>query len=80
MSSFLDGALKVMSRRRPMTAAEILDKALRRGLITTQGRTPLRTLEGALYTEEKQPDSRVKRVFEPGRTRARRNTVRWLAT
>ncbi len=66
----------LMKARRPITAAEILNRATRAGLITTAGKTPLRTLTATLYMRSKD-DRRIERVFEPGPVRARRGTVRW---
>lgn len=79
MSRFLAAALQVMSTTHPMTAREITAEALRRGLLTTNGRTPEATLAAALYLEAKAETPRVQRQFEPGAMRAQRNTVRWLA-
>jgi hypothetical protein len=78
MSNFLDAALRVMSPSRPMTAREISEAAIRRGLIQTRGKTPEATLTAALYLEAKTPRPRVRRVFNPGPTRAQRNSVHWL--
>jgi HB1/ASXL restriction endonuclease-like protein with HTH domain len=61
---------------RPMTAREILERAVSGGLIVSHGKTPLATLTATLYEESKR-DSRLQRIFEQGPTRAKRGTVRW---
>ena len=47
--SFLGGAETVLrSAKKPLTAAEITEIALRRGLIKTRGKTPAATMSAAL--------------------------------
>ena len=58
-----------------LTAAEIAEIALRRGLLTTHGKTPAASMSAALYGAP--ADSPIRREFEPGRQRAVRNSVRW---
>ena len=75
--TFWQATQKVLtSTNRPMTAREILQRAVNDGLIVSQGKTPLATLTATLYEEYKR-DSRLERVFEQGPTRAKRGTVRW---
>jgi hypothetical protein len=66
----------LMNVKRPMSAREILDQAVRNGLITSQGKTPLATLNAVLY-QKYALDPRLERIFEPGRIRAKRGSVRW---
>lgn len=61
--------------RKPLTSAEIMEIALRRGLITTRGKTPTATMRAALYKAPSQ--SPIRREFTPGVTRATRGSVRW---
>ncbi len=77
--TFLDAALAVLEAcRRPMTAAEIVDEARRRGLLVSAGKTPPASLSARLYLYVRDhPDGLVVRVAEPGKARARRGSVRW---
>lgn len=77
--TFLDAALRVLADAdEPLTAREITARILERGLVVTTGRTPEASVAAALYLAVR--DGRVpglERLFEPGPTRARRNSVRW---
>jgi hypothetical protein len=77
--SFLEAALVILREaQRPMTAREIVDIALERGLVRTAGRTPDATLGAQLYARVRtNPNGELVRVFEPGATRAIRGSVRW---
>jgi hypothetical protein len=61
--------------RRPLTAREIVERAVERGLLHPVGKTPEATMSAALYTAP--ASGPIRREFEPGPTRARRGTVRW---
>jgi hypothetical protein len=61
---------------RPLTVHEIVERALRRDLISTTGKTPEATMSAALYGAP--ADGPIRREFEPGPARARRGSVRWL--
>lgn len=75
--TFLQAAEAVLRRaKKPMTAAEITDVALRRGLLQTSGKTPVATMSSRLYGRPS--DSPIRRVFTPGTQRARRESVRWI--
>jgi hypothetical protein len=78
-TGYLGAALAVLAAAdRPLTAHEILTEALRRGLLHPRGRTPEATLTARLYTYVRDhPAGPLWRVYEPGRTRARRGSVRW---
>ena len=77
--TFREAARRVLSQSRtPLPAAEIYSRALRGGLITSQGKTPVATLTAVLYADSNGPDPTFIRVAEPGPQRARRNTVRWV--
>jgi hypothetical protein len=74
--TFLEAAEAILrSSNHPLSAAEIADRAIRQGLIKTRGRTPAETMRSALYMAP--PDAPVKRIFEAGRQRAVRGSVRW---
>jgi hypothetical protein len=74
--TFLEAAEEILrSSRRPLTAAEITELAIERGLISTGGKAPLVTMRARLYTAP--PDGRLRRTSERGPRRARNGTVRW---
>lgn len=75
--TFYEAALAVLrSAGRPLSTAEITERALAAGLITTSGRTPEATMSAALY-KAAASSTELKKLDEPGQTRARRGTVRW---
>lgn len=74
--TFLEAAEKVLrSSKQPLTAREITDLALRRGLLKSGGKTPDATMSAALYGAR--PDGPIQREFVPGTVRAKRGSVRW---
>lgn len=74
--SFLAAAETVLgSAKKPLSAAEITDIALRRGLIKTRGKTPATSMSAALYRAP--TDSPIRRESTLERQRAKRNSVRW---
>jgi HB1, ASXL, restriction endonuclease HTH domain len=77
--TYRDAALEILkSAERPMTASEIADAALKRGLITTRGKTPEATMSAALYRYIRDvKDASIRREFKPGPIRAVRESVRW---
>ncbi len=76
---YLAAALSVLSSiGSPMTAREITEEAIRRGLIRPVGKTPEATMSARLYVEVRDnPDGRLIRLAEAGPTRALRGSVRW---
>jgi hypothetical protein len=58
---------------KPLTAAELTEVALARGLIDPSGRTPVATLNATLY----RTDPEIKRKAPRGQQRAIRGTVGW---
>lgn len=81
--TYLGAAEVVLAQSgRPMTAREIVAEAVRRELLKPAGKTPEESLTAALYVQAQRSDHpRFMRLFEEGRTRARRGSVRWrLAT
>lgn len=76
---YLDSARAVLQEvRRPMTAKEITEEAIDRGLLRPTGKTPEATMSAALYTHVRdEPDSAIVRLHEPGVSRAARGSVRW---
>lgn len=58
-----------------MTAQEITELALARGLVESRGKTPVATMTAALYGLP--AETRIRREFVAGVRRARRGSVRW---
>ena len=77
--TYRDAALAILrSARRPMTTREITDAALKKGLITTDGKTPEATMSAVLYRYVRDvKGALIRREFTPGPTRAARESVRW---
>ena len=64
--------------RRPMTAREIVERAIAEGLLRTEGKTPHASMAAALYALVPSGEHGIiKRIADPGPTRARRGSVRW---
>jgi HB1, ASXL, restriction endonuclease HTH domain len=75
--TYYEAALQVLkSAKRPLTTHEITDQALKNGLITPQGKTPLATMSAMLYTRLHR-DSIIVKLENRTDTRARRGSVRW---
>lgn len=63
----------------PLTTREVTERALAKGLLHTSGKTPEASMSAALYREANSSSTgRIRRLAEPGKTRARRGTVRWV--
>lgn len=77
--NYFEVALTVLKgAKRPMTAQEIIDKAVAEGLLRPKGKTPQATLSARLYVYVRDhPKPVIERHAEPGPTRARRGSVRW---
>jgi hypothetical protein len=76
-SSCVRSTLAVLrSARRPLTTREIVETAIRRGLIEPSGKTPEATLSAVLYRRVSQ-DPQLVKLANLGRGRAERGTVRW---
>jgi len=80
--TFLAAALEVLRRRRkPLTTGEIVEDAVRLGILRTDGKTPERTMAARLYVEvARNRRTRLRRLAVAGPTRAARNSVRWTVT
>jgi hypothetical protein len=73
--TFLEAAEEVLrTSKRPLTAAEITERAIREGLVTTSGKTPEATMSAALYTAP--ADAPLKRTLHPALGRGR-GSARW---
>lgn len=77
--SFLNAGIAVLKETGlELTAAEIAGIALERGLIESKGKTPDATLAAQLYAYVRDnPQGSLRKLSEPGETRARRDSVRW---
>lgn len=74
--TFLQAAEQVLrTAKRPLTAREITEVALRKGLLETSGKTPEASMSAVLY---KAPaDAPIRREYRKGPRRAVRDSVRW---
>lgn len=78
--TYLEAALAVLkASRKPMTSADITQAALPKELIRPQGKTPVATMCAALYVYVRNTAAPViRREYQPGPTRAARQSVRRL--
>jgi hypothetical protein len=78
-TGFLAAALRVLREaERPLSTTELTERALTAGALESRGRTPVNTMAAVLYLAVRDdPDCPIIRVYEPGRGRARRGSVRW---
>jgi hypothetical protein len=75
--TFLEAAEEVLrTAKRPLSAREITDLAISRGLLESAGRTPEATMSARLY--EAPSDGPLRREYVPGAQRAVRGSVRWM--
>ena len=75
--TYYDAALEVLRcAQRPLTAREITNQAIERGLITPVGKTPLATMKAELYQRVRSDPDLVK-LQAPADGRAKRGSVRW---
>jgi hypothetical protein len=78
LMTYLQAAVAVLAQAdHPLTSREILDTAVSQGLFAPASRTPLRSLDAALYAAAQRRGSPVRRVFTAGHTRALRGSVHW---
>ena len=77
--SFLRAAISILQETGlEMTAAEMAGIALQQGLVESKGKTPGATLAAQLYVYVRDhPHGPLRKVAEPGESRARRDSVRW---
>ena len=78
--TFLDAAIAVLSETaREMTAQEIVRVAIKRGLVSTTGRTPAATMSSRLYVQVRDhPEGPIRKIAQSGATRSRRDSVKWV--
>jgi hypothetical protein len=77
--SFLNAAISILKEtRRDMTANEVAQIAMDRGLVKSTGKTPGATLAAQLYVHVREhPQGPLRKVSVPGPSRARRDSVKW---
>lgn len=76
--TYLEAAITVLrDGDHPLSTQEITAEAIARGLIAPIGKTPANTMSAQLYLAAKRSPHTVRRLSIPGRTRARRDTVKW---
>jgi len=76
---YIDAAVAVLADAdTPLSAIEITDRAVARGLVKPKGQTPEATMSAELYLEARRPNTRLAKVAIPGRIRAVRGSVRWV--
>jgi HB1, ASXL, restriction endonuclease HTH domain len=77
--TYFEAALAVLkASNRPMTAQEIMDEAIARGLVSPGGKTPATTLASKFYVHVRDAERPlIERCFSQGRTKAERGSVRW---
>jgi hypothetical protein len=75
--TFYEAALQILkSSRRPLTTKEITERALKRGLIVSRGKTPAATMAAVLY-RRLGTDPQLVKHEDRGPVRAKRLSVRW---
>lgn len=76
--TFLEAALAVLKHaRQPLTTAEVTERAIDKGMLSTKGKTPEASMSAALYKEAGSKKPRVCKLAQQGPTRAARGSVRW---
>jgi len=74
--SYYEAAVEVMrAAKRPLTVEEITEQALKAGLITPRGKTPVHTMSATLYRLQGHPD--LVKIEDRGNQRAKPGSVRW---
>jgi hypothetical protein len=79
MATFLEAATQVLrASGRPLTVREIVEEAIRAGLLASNGKTPESTMSAALYEAAQRANSSpLRRIAIEGNQRAIRGSVRW---
>jgi hypothetical protein len=76
-SAYLEAAIRVLhDAGRPMGTRELVDSIIASGLVKPRGRTPEATMRAQLYRSI-QRGLDLKKLQEPGASRAKSGTVRW---
>lgn len=75
--TYYEAAVKILtSVGKPLTAREITDLALKRGLIIPSGKTPHETMNARLYLQL-QKDPELVKLRDAGTGKAKQGSVRW---
>ena len=76
--TYYEAAIQVLrSAGRPLSAQEITNEAVERGLLPPGRKTPDASMRAMLYTSIAHKDSKLIKFEEPGGTRAKRGSVCW---
>jgi hypothetical protein len=77
--AFRTAAIEVLRRaHQPLSAEEIVSRALAARLIAPSGKTPVKTMTAILYLDvARNAETPFLRVAREGRTRAARGSVQW---
>jgi len=79
--SFLAAAREILREaKEPMTSKELIAQAIKRGLVSSNGRTPDATMAARLYTFVlRNPAADIRKLSKKkkGNQRAKRGSVRW---
>lgn len=75
--TYYEAAIEVLkAAKRPLTAEEITNCAIEKGLITSNGKTPAMTMASKLYMRLPNDPNLVKLADRDGK-RAKKGSVRW---
>jgi hypothetical protein len=76
--TYYQAAIEVLrTAQRPLSAREIADQALERGLIRTHGKTPEASIRAALYMQLNRDDPDLVKLADGVDKRGRDWPVRW---
>lgn len=77
--TYYDAAVQVLRHAdQPLTTQQIVEQAVRAGLLQPLGKTPVNTMSALLYVEVRDnPSTEVELVSDRGPRRSRRGSVRW---
>jgi hypothetical protein len=77
--SYVEAAVEILrSEGRPLTSQEIIKLAVQRDLLHLKGKTPNSTLQAVLYVGYRNQNFPITRLAQPGHTKAKRGSVRWV--
>jgi len=75
--TYYEAAIQILrSAKRPLTARQIFEQAVEKGLVTTSGKTPDATMRATLYKQAHNNPELVK-LEEAAGKRAKRGSVYW---
>jgi hypothetical protein len=75
--TYYDAAIEILrAAKNPLTVQEITNRAIEKGLITPNGKTPVATMAAMLYVRLPN-DPNLLKLEDRGDKRAKRGSVRW---